>query len=474
MLAKQVFRNFVYNSSSLLIGNISGLIVSIYLAKALKPELFGIYSLVLSLAFLMLTLTDLGINAATTRYVADAYIKKDFDTLRGYIKNLAFLKLILSAFASILILISAEFVSIYFFAKPELYEPLVFSSAFVFFYSLAGYLNSIYNAFNDFKANLIRSIIYETSKLLFVVILVYAGLEVVGAILGLITASLASLLVLLVYSKKYKFLYGKVKKIHLFRVVKFTGYLTIGSITWIFFAYVDSIMIGYFLPAEAVGYYRAAFSIISAVSGLISVTTVLFPVFVELEGKRLENAFFRTFKYSAVLSIPAAFGLAAISGGIVFFVYGYEYLNATNSMRILSLLLIPYCLNLWGNLFNAKEMPQHPVYVLSVAMVLNVALNWFMIPIYGIDGAALATVISNFFNWIFLGLLAYRKFSIFPLTLVIKPTIASAVMMAAIYYLNLLDRFLAIPVGLAVYFLALFIIKGLNYDDCRFFKSLFT
>ncbi|MEM2070925.1 MAG: oligosaccharide flippase family protein, partial [Archaeoglobaceae archaeon] len=68
MLAKQVFRNFIYNASSLLIGNLSGLIVSIYLAKTLKPELFGIYSLVLSIAYLVLSLTDLGINAATTRY----------------------------------------------------------------------------------------------------------------------------------------------------------------------------------------------------------------------------------------------------------------------------------------------------------------------------------------------------------------------------------------------------------------------
>lgn len=474
MLAKQVFRNFVYNNSSLLIGNLSGLIVSTYLAKTLKPELFGIYSLVLSLAFLVLTFTDLGINATTTRYIADAYLKKDFDTLRGYIKNLAILKFLLSLLASLLILISAKSVSIYLFAKPELYEPLVFSSAFVFFYSLAGYLNSIYNAFNDFKANLIRSISYETSKLLFVVIFVYIGLEVVGAILGLVIASIASMIVLFIYSKKYKFFYGKTKRIHWFRVIKFTSYLTIGSITWIFFAYIDSIMIGYFLPAEAVGYYRAAFSIISAVSGLISVTTVLLPVFIELEGKRLENAFVRTFKYSAIISIPAAFGLAMISGRIVVFVYGYEYLNAINSMRILSFLLIPYCLNLWSNLFNAKEMPQYPVYVLSVAMVLNVILNWFMIPIYGIDGAALATLLSNFFNWILLGLLAYKKFLIFPLTLSTKPAIASAAMIAVIYHLNLLDHFLAIPVGSVVYFLTIFIIKGLSSEDYKFFKSLFT
>ena len=42
MLAKKVFRNVIYNSSSVFIGNVVGVIVTIYAARALKPELFGI------------------------------------------------------------------------------------------------------------------------------------------------------------------------------------------------------------------------------------------------------------------------------------------------------------------------------------------------------------------------------------------------------------------------------------------------
>jgi len=62
VLARIVFRNTVYKTLSVLTANLVGLFVTIYVARALKPELFGIYSLALSVTFLLLTFTDLGIK----------------------------------------------------------------------------------------------------------------------------------------------------------------------------------------------------------------------------------------------------------------------------------------------------------------------------------------------------------------------------------------------------------------------------
>jgi len=42
-------------------------------------------------------------------------------------------------------------------------------------------------------------------------------------------------------------------------------------------------MIGMFLPAEEVGYYRASYNIVGAIAGLLSIPSVMFPVFVQLE-----------------------------------------------------------------------------------------------------------------------------------------------------------------------------------------------
>ncbi|WP_456327589.1 oligosaccharide flippase family protein [Archaeoglobus sp.] len=261
MLAKRVFRNVVYNSSSALIANVVGVVVTIYVARALKPELFGIYSLALSIAFLLLTFTDLGINSTLVRYVAHAYGLKDYELVRGYIRSLSKLKVLLVLIVSITLFASSDVLSIYVFHKPLLSNPLKVISLYTLFFSLLGFINSIFNAFNDFKANLVRALTYEFSRLFFIILFVSIGLSVVGALLGFVIASFFALIVLLVLLlKKYgDFVFGRAKPIDWRRIVRFTSYLTIGSITWVVFAYVDSVMIGMFLPAEEVGYYRASY-----------------------------------------------------------------------------------------------------------------------------------------------------------------------------------------------------------------------
>ena len=87
MLVKKVLKNAIYNSLSTFIANATGVLITIYVARVLKSELFGIYSLALSVAFLIMTFTDLGLNTTLIRYVAHAYDIGDHELVRGYIKS---------------------------------------------------------------------------------------------------------------------------------------------------------------------------------------------------------------------------------------------------------------------------------------------------------------------------------------------------------------------------------------------------
>jgi len=75
-LARKVIKNSAYNTTRTIIGSVGGLIFSIVLARILRPELFGIYALAMSICFFILQL-DPGINVALTRYLSDAIGKKD-------------------------------------------------------------------------------------------------------------------------------------------------------------------------------------------------------------------------------------------------------------------------------------------------------------------------------------------------------------------------------------------------------------
>lgn len=132
MLARKVLRNSVYNSMSVLVGNISGLVITIYLARALKPELFGIYSLAISVAFFLLTFTDLGINATVVRYGAHAVGKGDYALFRGYVYSIGKLKIALTLAVSTGLFVFSDVVSIKVFGKPALSTPLKIISGYIF------------------------------------------------------------------------------------------------------------------------------------------------------------------------------------------------------------------------------------------------------------------------------------------------------------------------------------------------------
>uniref|UniRef100_A0A7J2TLL2 Flippase n=1 Tax=Archaeoglobus fulgidus TaxID=2234 RepID=A0A7J2TLL2_ARCFL len=468
MLAQRVFRNVIYNSSSILVANLAGLVVVIFLARALKPELFGIYSLSLSLVYLFSTFADLGINNAATRYIAEAVSKDDRILAGSYSSFLLKIKLFLSVFVAAIVFSISNSVS-EIFEKP-LAIPLQMLSLFLLFSSLSALLVSMANALNDFRINFINSTIFGLSKLLLTLSFVIIGLSLFGAILALVISSLISLLFCLLYIRRFDFLFsGKrnFQKSRIFRFIAFTAFL---SFTWLIFANVDTVMVGYFLSSEDVAYYRAAFSIISAIIGLISFPAVLLPVFVKLEGESLELAFHRAFKYSSALCIPSAVGLAIISEGILLFAYGSDYIKGLKAMMILSALLISPIFGIYGSFFSSKERPELNFYPLLISMILNVFLNWILIPIYGIEGAAFATVVSNAIFWLLLAAICAREFRIVPkLDYLVKPAI-SAILMAFVG-INL-QPILAIPVCVAFYSAIMLLIKGITAEDISFIRKM--
>jgi len=476
VLAKKVLRNVLCNSLSSLISSAVGLIVTIYLARELKPGLFGIFSLAISVALLLMTFTDLGVSPTLVRYAADAYARRDFELVRGYIKSLGKVKLILSIVTSIILFALSNIISTAVFHKPALSTPIEIVSLFVLFRSLSNYVTCIFNAFNDYSANLIRAITYESSRLVSILLLV-SSFAVVGAIAGFVIASFISLIALtLILIRKYGFIFGTAKKIEWRRVLRYAGYLTIGSITWTVFAYVDSIMIGILLPARDVGFYRAAYSIVIAVGSLISIPTVLLPVFVQLEGQDMKKAFDRVFKYSSILAFPFMFSLIAMDRNIINIVYGREYLPAIPALTVLSLLVLRSALGVWGPVFGAKEKPEYPVYVTTIALIINIILNYFMILQWGIVGAGVATVISNVFSWVALSLISRKLFDVFfRLEHLFKPLLSCTILYLVVEFLrpsSIAGCVMAFLAGIFAYFVVLLAIKGITVDDIKYISKI--
>jgi len=478
-LAREVLKNLIYNSSGVLIGNVTGIILTIILARLLHPELFGMYHLALAIGFLLLTFTDLGINGTLIRYVADALGKNDEMHARSYFMYLGKIKLFLSLLISILIFLLAKPLAFHVFHKPSLFLPLEIIAVFIFLNALLGFINSAFNAFQEFKYNTIRSSVYEGFRLLLIPLFVLLGFSVCGALVGFCLSIFGAFLVLFYFLvKKHAFLFkGEVKRIDRRRILRFLSFLTIGSISGVVFAYVDSIMLGIFMVAEYVGFYRASYNIVIAIAGLAAIAGVLFPVFIQLEGDDLNNAFQKVFKYSTILSFPFAFGLAFVAEPFVKVIYGVEYLPAVYPLYALSFLVITSTTDFFGTIFGAKEKPEYPAMVIIVSMILNVILNYFLILRFGMIGAAVATVISTYFNFVSLGILSKRVLDIFPaLSSIYKPLFSSLAMVAFLYFIpnpkTILEGIVEIIIAAIIYIFVMFLIRGVEKEDIKYLSAI--
>ncbi len=147
-VARKIAKNTFYNFTTLLVGNLSGLFLAILLARILKPENFGIYSLALVIANLSIALSTLGIDNAVVRYISFYHGRNDVNALRSHFKHFLKVKMVATVIvATSLILLSGILASI--FGDERLRMPFILAGAVVF-------LASISNLFASFSRGLQR------------------------------------------------------------------------------------------------------------------------------------------------------------------------------------------------------------------------------------------------------------------------------------------------------------------------------
>lgn len=471
-LARKVLKNLMYNFLSTFATRFVGLIITVILARLLDPEAFGTYMLSLSIAYLLLALSDFGINSALIRFVSYLVGINDDVGARSYFRYLFKLKLLTTVISSSSIILFSGIVAAHVFHKPELSTSLAIVGLFLFFMSFLDFFNSSFVSINKFEFYLMKNSIFELSRIIAIPFFIFLIQGVYGALIGTVVSAIITLFII-IYSIFHYFshLYiGPTTVVKFKDLSRYLSYLTLGSISGVVFVYVDSIMLGILLPVEYVGFYRAAYNVVFAIIGMVSIVNVLLPLFTQLEGRELENAFEKLFRYSSVLGVPSAFGLVLLGEPIIKMVYGVEYLHALAPLYILSLLVISAPLDFFGTLFNAKGKPEYFAKLVIISFTLNVILNYYLINIYGIVGAAVATVASSIFKTIALGLLSKRIFDIFPKFDVVYRSLLSSMVMALFLYITpmptgILSMVGTIMAAAVIYFIMIFLIKGLREED---------
>ena len=197
--------------------------------------------------------------------------------------------------------------------------------------------------------------------------------------------------------------------------------------------------------------------------------------FFKNDEKLLLISYEKSIKYLMLVMIPLAIGTMIYSLDIIQFIYGHEY---DASASVLSILIWTVCLifisGAGNTLLNASHKEVTVTKIYAIAAVFNVVLNFFMIPYLSYDGAAITTVLSDVL------IVVIQTYVIYKLRYrpnkklysdLIKIIIGSAVLGIALYFLNL-NMWLAIPVGLIIYLIVVYLLRVFDNDDKYVIKEI--
>lgn len=165
----------------------------------------------------------------------------------------------------------------------------------------------------------------------------------------------------------------------------------------------DKIMLGEMLSETAVGYYTAATKVSSMWSFVLTaLINSSRPVIISSRSKSQELYVKQNKRlYAAIIWIGIAAGLAITVLGkiIIYIMYGAEYLPATSSLQISAwytmFAMLGSARGIW---IVCEEKAKYVKYYLGVGAVLNIILNYTLIPIWGPGGAAAATLVTQIFT----------------------------------------------------------------------------
>lgn len=246
------------------------------------------------------------------------------------------------------------------------------------------------------------------------------------------------------------------------------------------YSYVDTLLLAKFLDEVSVGIYAIAYKFTYAFQFLpLAFVAALYPGLSHMlahEKEELPRAFNSAMRYMILIGAPIVFGLWAIAPEVVSLA-GEGFDESATVLRWLVFVLIPIFLDFpIGSLLNAADRQVTKTTIMGATMVLNVVLNVWLIPIYGVLGAAYAALVS--FTFLFLAGLwfvpqiipQYRFGSLFK---VVAPVLISAALMGgvALALSSIGGLFLAIPGAAIVYLGLLLLTRAVTMEELNCVRS---
>ena len=486
---------FFSNILSTLISAIGSIIV----IRLLSPNEYGLYTISLVPASMLILFGDWGVNAALTKFIAQYRAEGKKHSAASILLAGLILKVGLGVILSSLTFLLADFLSGFILQKPETGELVKVSCIFVLGSQLYTTSWSIFRGFEEMKYNALTQILSSILEVSLKLLLILLGFKALGAVIGFsfgrLVAGTAGLTIILLA------LYRPIRKNNpnislslsdaIKTILKYGLPLAIVTIISGFGLQLYRFLMARYSPTVAIANYGVAANFTVLVGFLtFPVVNVLFPAYSKItEGtKELELAFRASLKYISFLVLPASVGVMALSQPLVSVLFGRKYALAPLYLTLLSASSL-YAglgsLNM-GTLLSSQGKTTTILKIGLINLLIGIPLSIILIPHFGVIGFIANNLITGatgtalYIYWI-------RKLFKFKMWInqSIRTYTASFTMGGIVWATLTLLKLSTIPnndilllgaglvTGATSYLILLPLIGGINQTDIENFKIIF-
>ncbi len=368
------------------------------------PYNYGVLSLGIGIFGFFSMIATMGLDLGVTKYVAYYRQKIDDQRIKGIITSAMKLAFTFSLILSVIGFFLAETIAVRIFHNKDLVIVLRILLLIIPFDALRKIFISTTKAFQYVKFETYsRDLIENLVKLGVTIVVLLIGASVAGLSVAFASGIIASFIASVYFMERKVFPVFRTKIVSVKQYNELLTYswpLLFTSLLFLLSLWTDSFLIGYFKDASVVGKFNAAGPIAFLVYFLPQALMAIFlPIITDLKAsgdkETLESTYKTITRWIFISGLMVVAAIAIFNKNLIMFVFGDKYIEASIPLIILA---VGYFVNSYiftaQRLLMAFDKTRLIFADTIVSFAVNILLASWLIPKYGMIGAATATASS--------------------------------------------------------------------------------
>lgn len=468
---KKIARNSLFLLTGQIVSLVFGFIYFVYIARYLGAEDLGTLNFAIAFASIFGLISDFGLTSLIVREVS-----RNLSQAPKYLGTTLIMKILLSIvnFGAVAIAINILDYS----------EPTIRIVYIIALYNIATNFTylfySIFQAFERFEFQSLGIIINSTLMIAGVFFAVEQKLDLIYfAFLYLIVNTITLAYSFFICLRKFANPVLNIDWAFWKQTISESVPFWLNTVFILIYFKIDMVMLSIMKGDSVVGWYAASYRLIDALALLPAVLmNTMYPVFSKFyvsSKDSLDFAFKMSLKLLTVISIPIGIGTTILAERIITLIYGVEYSPSTIALQILIWASVLSFINYTPATYLNSINRQRTLMIFTfTGAIINLILNFILIPQFSYEGAAVATVFTELVVGLLLIFNTYKAQNLFSLlsNFVLKSLAAGIVMGTFLLIFPNITLILLISLSVILYFIALYFVNGFEKEDFTLFNQI--